>query len=690
MQPAEKSVQVFIPNERLGEFQRKVEQLQKMAQRLELSPWSVSIGEKEWRPVDSFRKFGPGEVDHSVAHLEGSLVEITGAAPVISGWQFVAKIEHDAGGNLVKRMTGGDESPLDWHSCPPGCDHCKLQRNRNDTYMLSNVETGKIMQVGSSCMADFLGEAQRDPERIAAMYEFLSSIEGGFEIDPDKEVSDRSMGFGVPPAELMRAVLKIVQEDGGYISAAKGERLGCMTTGERLRGAFWGSKADAVVPGASDAAQAQQVMDWLREQKACDSLWLRNIAQLADRSCITHKNAGLFASGYVAWNRELQQQLRKDTRSGEWIAQVGDKIAVAATLERKGGYENAYGYVSVLSFCDEEGNALVWKTAAPPTGLVVGETYHLSATVKGQGDYKGDKQTEVIRVKCAELELLALGSVPGFKKTAAIAQPDRMDDSGHTPLLKAVWKDSAEHVKILLDNGADPNWRNQGEVPVLGYANSVSVAKLLLDAGGRAADLSDVEVSSLIGGVRELVLSSLTPVEIGATMPANRSDDFLRVSIDTLTGTALDWAVVASLTKKEANPSALWLLDHCIDNGFSPSANKHQADEISLRAGITAASPAEAMRQFVAVELGGSIDIPVERCCPGPFVDGFKSASYVGLITALENGVITQKVNRDGTVAYHRADALASLPTKGSVSELKYDGTGVAVVVGSPGISVER
>lgn len=508
-----KKVDVFIPNERMGEFMRKVEHLQKMAVKLALPAWEVAIGPKEWRAVDSFRESGSGAMVCDSVHLEGSLVQITGSAPVIGGWMFIAKIEHEAGGNLIKRMVDGVPSPQSWHTCGPNCDHCKVQRNRNDTFMLTNLETGEFKQVGSSCMQDFLGDMQRDPERIAAMFDYLVQVGRDFDFDPDLVGALNLGDLGVPPEHLMRAVLKIVQEDSGYISAEKGEQLHCLSTGERLRSAFWGSKPIAVTPDAAHLEQAPSVLSWLREQKESESLWLRNIAHLSDRPCITQKNAGLFASGFVAWNRELQRQLRQDKGSGDWVGAVGEKIAAFATLERKAGYENAYGFVSVLSFRDEEGNALVWKTSSPPAGLVVGSSYHLSASVKGHGEFKSDKQTEIIRVKCAELELFAFGALPGFKRAATMASPDQVNESGHSPLLQAVWKDSLEHAKLLLVNGADPNWLNQGSIPILGYATSIDMAKCLVDAGARAVDLKDSELKEMVSDVREFVVSMLPVIE---------------------------------------------------------------------------------------------------------------------------------------------------------------------------------
>lgn len=505
-----KRVEVFIPNERWGEFIRKIEHIQASARRLELPAWDVSIGEKEWRPVQVLSEDAAGNFVNRKMHLEGRSVSIIGQAPVLAGWRFLAKIEHGENGNLVKRMINGDMSPANWHTCGPNCDHCAVSRQRNNTYMLQSIETGEVKQVGSSCVSDFLGQQFRDPERIANMYDFVMSIGRDYDCDSEREAGGVSFAScGIKPEVLMSAVLKIVQEDGGYISAEKAQTLNCLSTGDRLRAAYWSKKPIEVVPDAGHLEKSPQVITWLKEQKETDSLWLRNIAYLADRSCIGCKDAGLFASGYVAWNRELQKQLKAERGTGDWIGTQGGKIATSATLVRHAGFDTAFGYKTVLSFCDEEGNALVWKTQTPPRGLVVGSTYSLMATVKDHGEYSGDKQTEITRTKVAELALFTFGSLPAYKKLAAAATPDVGDDCGHTPLLKAIWGDEIEHAKVLLATGANANQMNQEEIPMIAYAASPKMAQVLLEAGARAVDVNEKWLKEMVPEVRDVVVAAM-------------------------------------------------------------------------------------------------------------------------------------------------------------------------------------
>jgi len=505
----EKLVKVFVPNERLGEFWRKIDQLQATARKLDLPEWQVAFGEKEWRSVPVYTKDSSGKIFERKMQLEGTAVSIAGAAPVLNGWRFLAKIEHEADGNLVKGMTG-DDLPASWHACGPNCEHCGVARGRNNTFMLMNVNNGEIKQVGSSCLGDFIGGQYRDPERIAAMYDYLMRLGADYEYDPEREISGIGVdSCGIEPSRLMAAVLKIVQEDGGYLSAEKAEGMGCLGTGQRLRAAFWSKRPINVIPDTGHEIKAIEVVSWLEGQKEADSLWLRNIAYLASRQGIDSKNAGLFASGYFAWNRDLERKLKRDSgNAGEWIGNKGEKVIVAATLECHAGYDTSFGYKTVLTFRDETGSGLVWKTQSPPQGLVVGNNYRLLATVKDHGEYRGDRQTEITRTKIAELELFSFGALAGYRKMAAIASPDVVDERGHIPLHKAMWTNEIEHAKVLLAAGANPNQLNQGEIPLLAYATSPEMAKVLIDAGARVADVEDKWLNEMVVSARNTVISA--------------------------------------------------------------------------------------------------------------------------------------------------------------------------------------
>lgn len=82
-------------------------------------------------------------------------LEVDGMIPEQNGWHFVATLCHTDDGNIVRSVPGYDV-PVEFRSKATWCDHCKCNRMRRDTYIVKH-DDGRIMQVGSNCLEEFLG-----------------------------------------------------------------------------------------------------------------------------------------------------------------------------------------------------------------------------------------------------------------------------------------------------------------------------------------------------------------------------------------------------------------------------------------------------------------------------------------------------------------------------------------------------
>ena len=108
---------------------------------------------------------------------------VSGNVPVVSGYKFLARIEHTPVGNLIVSL---DES-FDyraWVDAKNHCDHCSTNRRRRDTFVIKNIETGELKQIGRSCMADYL--RSDDVDHVMKMFIFWAGIE--------RECSEESWG----------------------------------------------------------------------------------------------------------------------------------------------------------------------------------------------------------------------------------------------------------------------------------------------------------------------------------------------------------------------------------------------------------------------------------------------------------------------------------------------------------------
>ena len=100
------------------------------------------------------------------------LYEIEGLAK-INGWEFLAKIQHLNGGNLIHSAKPDTFIDPIYRTRKPVCDHCNSNRNRKDTYLVRNG-LGEVKQVGKSCLKAFTGGFSA--ESIASFLAFFEEL----------------------------------------------------------------------------------------------------------------------------------------------------------------------------------------------------------------------------------------------------------------------------------------------------------------------------------------------------------------------------------------------------------------------------------------------------------------------------------------------------------------------------------
>ena len=81
---------------------------------------------------------------------------ISGNAPKYDGWTFLARIEWTDNDEAVVFTAPGIEGIDRDRLAPMWCDHCGIKRYRKYTYAVRN-DDGNELQVGSTCLKDFLG-----------------------------------------------------------------------------------------------------------------------------------------------------------------------------------------------------------------------------------------------------------------------------------------------------------------------------------------------------------------------------------------------------------------------------------------------------------------------------------------------------------------------------------------------------
>jgi hypothetical protein len=340
--------------------------------------------------------------------------------PKYAGWSFVAALTHLDGENVV-RTVAGSELPVLYRTRGPVCDHCKHNRRRSETYVLRH-EDNRLVQVGSTCLADFLGSDTAG--RLASCATYLADAAGLAE-EGESEGGSGSSGDVYLGSFLATAAFCIRVNGWTSRTAARGSFGHLHATADSAWLYSVNSKQareDKVEPTAEDIALADHAAKWAEElsEEAINAMpgdYLHNLHVVAKSAIVNMKLAGIAASMIIAYERNLGIERKRQARveRAKLSMHVGEikkrQIWPNVELEFVTGYEGAYGYTTVLKFRTVEGAMIVWKASNTKLARAdVGKHYNLAGTVKKHEEYKGEKQTLVSRCSVGEILSEAVGA----------------------------------------------------------------------------------------------------------------------------------------------------------------------------------------------------------------------------------------------------------------------------------------
>lgn len=341
-------------------------------------------------------------------------VIVAGVAPKLNGWEFCAVVDHDGEENILRGLERSG-MPERYRSDGPTCEHCKLSRRRNETFVLKN-EDGRWARVGRSCLADFLGHAS--PAAIAAAAEYLMDALGAARGESEEDGLGAARGesedggiAGDPAIETYCAFVACAIRKHGWTprSAKNGE-----ATADVASEWLWAAvKKPGTCPTPDDADRetAEAALEWARGL-AGENDFEYNLRAASKRAGVARRNEGLTAY-IVAGHLRAEAKRREPRAESQWIGTVGQRFggkgtkkapglpALRLTVVHVSEHSTQWGasYLNILR--DEAGNAFKWFGSEC---LETGSTYDVAGTVKAHAVYGDVKQTVLTRCSCVKVE----------------------------------------------------------------------------------------------------------------------------------------------------------------------------------------------------------------------------------------------------------------------------------------------
>lgn len=439
---AEVGGRVFrVVDSKLTELGERIAKLNKKAVKLGTEPITLTVSDEHEQEthreslVDQETReiYGLVEGVTSVERVtDYTFVIVNGETPMIAGWVFVATLDHEADqgadenvairrapvGAFMKTRIGEEAAAAvegaDLTAYRHGsndCDHCGFNRRRKQTYVLYEVASGELRQIGSTCLTDYTG-AGNNPERIAAWAEWLEGLYSDLGRG-DGEYSEGSGRIAIRTQDFLANVSAMIRERGWqsrWMKTGYGdfERNHGATADAAMSNLHERSKKHRIEVTEDDYAEAKLALDWVRDELGeLDELdeFQHNLVTYCTSDYVPEKGDGFIAYAIMARRRAVEKVLETERKEkaavdSEWVGEIKERLRglrFHVTFTRE--FPGDFGTRLLTKGHDDDGNLLVWWSSS--VFLEQGHSYELDATVKRHDtdDYNGGaKTTEITRV----------------------------------------------------------------------------------------------------------------------------------------------------------------------------------------------------------------------------------------------------------------------------------------------------
>ncbi len=315
----------------------------------------------------------------------------------IKGYQFLASVEHSPNGNILISRMPGIEIPKKYRISADHCDHCGIARYRKTTYIVYNEKSKKYVQVGSTCIKDYLGI---NVGLVAARFGIVNLFNDAI----SREYTGEFRGIETFNLKSFLAVTCRVIELDGFVSGKVAWEQGKQSTGNTVLDVLCTRKPDEWTltrrqVTEDNKALVQTVQDWVLQQKP-DNDYMTNLITIFKNGYVSYKTANIAASAIFCYKKAHNELNKKkwDLKKSQYIGKVGDVIK--EKVEFLGDYttESRFGVMFINRFITMDGNLITWFTSKRDT-FDVGNVYDMVAKVKQYNEWKEMKTTIVKNAK---------------------------------------------------------------------------------------------------------------------------------------------------------------------------------------------------------------------------------------------------------------------------------------------------
>ncbi len=329
---------------------------------------------------------------------------LRGESPILKGWRFVAIAEHHEGTNDVHVIPGeiALEKLIPFVDAPLKCDHCGLERERSSVFILQHTVDEKLVEIGRSCLADFLGTSEAMEAARQTEYLILAADACQHSTHLVSFVGRGSYLWDTQNfLEWAAACIRV----NGYVTHQQASRYNMVSTSESAREAIvaYAEGNVAFHPTDEDKEYATRALAWVRGLTEYESDYARSLYEVCTSDLLSLRQAGLAVSVFTGYDkaREFESFNAEVAKHSEWQGKLKVRSEFTVNVIDAKPKETRFGVNIRYLLLDDDGNYYEWFASAPL--LENGGRYKIVGQVRVHDIYNGIKRTVLSRCKVAEI-----------------------------------------------------------------------------------------------------------------------------------------------------------------------------------------------------------------------------------------------------------------------------------------------
>jgi hypothetical protein len=332
--------------------------------------------------------------------IEKTNVTIIGNIPNIPNFSIAAVIDHHPIAIVHSYM----EIPEHFRNRGSYCDHCHSMRMRNKTIILKNKETGEFIQVGSTCLKDYLN---LDISRELSHLTWVDDIKDEYE-----NIVGGRMEYNFDLLDVFTATVKIINTFGFVKVSDNDYESGKVGTKYHLSDYFIPNSQDTVdyyknkltLNDEIATETAKHIIDWIKNNDS-NNEFMVNLKAMISLESIPTKYFGYIAGAVASYIRENESKKVEKIEFNNTYRpeEIKSRITFKARLISIRAIDSFYGTSYMHKFMDDENREIIWFCSGNPLmnsdEIDSYKIITITGTIKEKKEYNNKKQTYLTRVK---------------------------------------------------------------------------------------------------------------------------------------------------------------------------------------------------------------------------------------------------------------------------------------------------